>query len=64
MSLEIRSAKLGCQGCYYDTHDGCPSEEAIAHKLPAKEWPCTINGESIIWEEIDDARGETTTPQE
>ena len=61
--MKTKPARLGCQGCYYDTHDGCPSDDAMARKLPVKEWPCTVNGESIIWVDDNDATGETTTSQ-
>lgn len=63
MSLEVRPAKMGCKGCYYDTHEGCPSEEFIDKHLPYKEWPCTIEGDAIIWVEINDTAGETTVCQ-
>ena len=57
--LIVKPARLGCQGCYYDTHEGCPTDI----KQPREIWPCTINGESIIWVEQDDARGEITTSE-
>ena len=62
--LVQKEAQCGCEGCYYDTHDGCPSDEAMDKKLPTALWPCTVNGKSIIWvEQDDDARGETTTSE-
>lgn len=61
--MKTKPAKLGCRGCVYENNDVCPSTEMYEKKVEPALWPCTVNGESIIWVEDNDATGEIPTSQ-
>lgn len=58
--LITRLAKKGCEGCVYEDAERCPSTEYYEKGIEPTLWPCTINGESIIWVKGNDATGEVT----
>lgn len=56
-------AKAGCQGCHYEQDDVCPATESFEQGIKPEKWPCTDNGEAMIWVDEDDTTREGTTPQ-
>lgn len=57
MGIKLKKvpAKCGCEGCYFDTHEGCDVDKYIEVKgLPipdAELWDCGSEDESYIFVE-------------
>lgn len=51
--LKLIPAKCGCQGCYYDEHEGCDVDKYIEVRgLPIPDpslWDCGSTEESYIF---------------
>ena len=62
--MTTKPAKLGCMGCVYEEQERCPSTEYFEKKIEPALWPCTINGESIIWVDENDLPRKDGTPEQ
>lgn len=57
MELVKAPAKCGCDGCYYDSHEGCPIDKHIEENglpfPPKEQWDCVGMNETYIFIEED-----------